>query len=186
MVNRNFRFSSTLAIRPNLWTNEYDIPDPANAMYPTPLIATNVAGSTITLPVGMTTTTLGIEVGDIVYNSDYGSALGGYGGYTKVATAVPGAPSFTQANNIGLSTGDSFMLFKARPSKGAILDRVEDFAPADVFSVITFGGEYQTWKMTKAAVIPKVLVTRILTINPYDSASTPSIITAGYVLAQFA
>jgi hypothetical protein len=184
MVNRNFRFSSLLAIRPNLWSNEYDIPEPANAMHSTPLIATNVAGAAITLPVGMTTTTLGIEVGDIVYNSDYGSA--GYGGYTKVATAVPGAPSFTQVNNIGLATGDSFMLFKARPSKGAILKKVIDFNAGDVFSVITFGGEYQTWPMAKGAVIPKVLTTRVLTINPYDSSSTSTIITDGYVLAQFA
>jgi hypothetical protein len=184
MVNRNFRFSSSLAIRPNLWSNEYDIPEPANAMHSTPLIAAGIAGATLTLPVGMTTTTLGIEVGDIVYNSDYGSA--GYGGYTKVATAVPGAPTITQVNNIGLATADSFMLFKARPSKGAILEKVIDFNVGDVFSVITFGGEYQTWPMSKGTVIPKVLTTRVLTINPYDSSNTPSVIANGYVLAQFA
>ena len=55
-----------------------------------------------------------------------------------------------------------------------------------VISVITFGGEYQTWVGNKGMVFPEVLVTRILTVNPYDSSNTATSIPGNYVLAQFA
>lgn len=183
MINRNYRFSSTLAIRPNLWSNDYDLPEPSKAIHPTPLITPLAAGAAIDLPAGMTVASLGVEVGDIVLNTDYPSA--GYGGYTTVAT-LAGANQITLTDNITLLTGMSFMIFKPGPNKGCILHTLADFVPGSVISVITFGGEYQTWVGNKGMVFPEVLVTRILTVNPYDSSNTATSIPGNYVLAQFA
>jgi len=183
MINRNYRFSSTLAIRPNVWSNEYDIPEPSKAIHPTPLITPLAAGAAVDLPAGITVVSLGVEVGDVVLNTDYTSA--GYGGYTKV-DSISAANQITLTNNINIATGMSFMLFKPGPNKGCIFKNIADFNLTDVVSVITFGGEYQTWAQSKGSVFPEVLVSRLLTVNPYDSGSTATLINGGYVLAQFA
>ena len=109
MINRNYRFSSTLAIRPNVWSNDYDLPEPSKAIHPTPLITPLAAGATLNLPAGITVASLGVEVGDIVLNTNYASA--GYGGYTTV-DAIPAANQITLTDNIVLLTGMSFMIFK--------------------------------------------------------------------------
>jgi len=189
MINRNYRFSSTLAVRPNTFSDSLDIPDPSRLINPAVIKAgAATAGATVQLPNPFTVENLGLKVGDIILNVDYAGASPNYGGFTTVAT-ISGVNTFTQTANIGIVATTPFLLFKPG-NNGCILGQNGmAMGGSDVITVETFGGEIQTWDLSKSAGIPEVLVKKILTENPYVTVATPTVITAGtngWLYAQFA
>jgi len=206
MINRNYLNSNVLPLRPPAGLAAYgqtnDIPHPSNTIYSTPITPSAFAGVTVTLPAGFGTGVtatpgkipLGLEVGDIVLNVDYSSAI--YGSYTAIA-AITGADTFEVLTSPLMLPGDlsAFLIFKPGCRGGAIFERPNGFTPttSDQLTVETVGGITQTI-FNGRGPIPEILCRKLLyqDTNASTPADTQTLITVsssptvlGYVLALY-
>ena len=144
MIINNFRYYNQLTFTTESWMGEYPTPDPMWCYTPTPLMCSASAGADIDLPTGMTAESLGIEVGDTMLNVD--PSVSGWGGYTAINAINPAGTTVTVTDNIGMSAGIWFSLFKPKVSRGFVLQRITDFKPNNLINVRTVGGpKYTTW-----------------------------------------
>mgnify|MGYP003149360869 CR=1 FL=1 len=179
----NFSPSRIIAVRPNLWSDAMEIPDPSRAIMLTPKTGT-VVGSVITLTAPDTVASLGLEIGDYVYNADYGTGIP-YGGWTTIS-AFPAANQVTMADNIAVTTGVFFQFYKPG-NNGCILQLpLLAMGAANVLTVRTMQGDCVTWSISKTIdQLPTIRVNNLLSENPYDSTSTATLLVTNHVLAFF-
>ena len=184
MINRNYLNSNVLPLRPPAGLAAYgqtnDIPHPSNTIYSTPITPSAFAGVAVTLPsdfsTGVTASPgkipLGLEVGDIVLNVDYSSAI--YGSYTAIA-AITAADTFEVLTSPLMLPGDlsAFLIFKPGCRGGAIFELPNAFSQstADQLTVETVGGITQTI-FNGRGPLPEILCRKLLYQD--TNASTPA------------